>query len=35
MVRTKGKKIMATLIFYLRSNWHVLHRSENSFDTSF
>jgi len=26
---------MATLILYLRSNWHVLQWSENSFDTVF
>jgi len=26
---------MATLILYLRSNWHVLQWSTNSFDTFF
>jgi len=26
---------MATLILYLRSNWHVLQWSANSFDTFF
>jgi len=26
---------MATLILYLRSNWHVLQWSANSFDTAF
>jgi len=26
---------MATLIFYLRSNWYILQWSANSFDTLF
>jgi len=36
MVRVQGKKqIMATLILWLRSNWHVLQWSANSFDMFF
>jgi len=35
MVRIWGKKIMANLILYLRSNWHVLQWSANSFDAFF
>jgi len=35
MVWVYGKKIMAKLMLYPRSKWHVLQWSANSFDTIF